>query len=90
MIKKSLYFIKSIMMEYGWSAWIGFGIGYFFKIGLEDWRWWAFSIPLIILVGVSKSHKSWKLKSIIDKKIDQASISNGSFFVGNPTPTRKN
>lgn len=63
MITKIIKAIIDFTISYAWSAWIGFGIGYFFKVGLDDWRWYAFSLPMILLVGISK----WKLSSGILK-----------------------
>lgn len=41
------------ILRYAWSFWLGLGTGWLLDIHIDDWRWWAFCMPLIILVGIS-------------------------------------
>lgn len=66
--------IWKFVKENGWSIWLGFGLTTLFGVGLSDIRWWIFSIPLILLVGLSKIPSK---KEETDKNIP-----NGTFFVG--------
>jgi len=77
-ISRSLFpVIWKFVKENGWSIWLGFGLSALFGVGLSDIRWWVFSIPLILLVALSKTSKSSK-----KEETDKDSIQDGTFFVG--------
>ncbi len=74
-ISRSLFpVLWKLVKKHGWSIWLGFGLTTFFGVGLFDIRWWLFSIPLIVLVGLSRLPSK---KEETDKNIP-----NGTFFVG--------
>lgn len=76
---KVLAIIKDFILEYGWSFWLGWGLGMLFHVGISDIRFWIFIIPMVILVALSKR----QYRKEIDKKIEKNNIANGQFFVGN-------
>ena len=47
-MKTILKFIK----EYSWSFFLGAGTQMISGYGLYNWQWWAFVVPLILLVGI--------------------------------------
>jgi hypothetical protein len=60
---------KSIFIKNAWACWMGAGLG-FLGIHLTDISWWVFSIPLIILVGMSKSYEIKEMKDNEDTEFD--------------------
>jgi hypothetical protein len=47
-MKTILKFIK----QYSWSFFLGAGTQMISGYGLYNWQWWAFVVPLILLVGI--------------------------------------
>jgi biopolymer transport protein ExbB/TolQ len=45
--------------EYGWALFQGGAMSALFACQVHHWRWWAFIIPMILLVTLTK-HISWK------------------------------
>lgn len=46
--------MKKFLIKYSWTIWLGGSTSIIFNCSITDWRWWVFTIPLIILVGISK------------------------------------
>ena len=47
-MNKVINFIK----EHAWSVYLGAGASIISGKGLGDWQWWAFIVPMIILVNI--------------------------------------
>lgn len=52
-MKKLEIFLK----KHGWSLWLGFGSAHFCGLNVFMWKWYAFVIPLIILVNISMRYE---------------------------------
>ena len=37
---------------YAWAAWVGAGFAAFTGRGADEWQFWAFALPLILLVAL--------------------------------------
>jgi hypothetical protein len=50
-IKKNKIMLK-FLKNNAWALWLGMGTQLFFGYSIDSWKWWAFCIPLILLVGL--------------------------------------
>jgi len=44
--------IKNYFIRYSWALWNGAGFSALTGFFLDDWQWWAFTMPMCILVGL--------------------------------------
>ena len=71
--------ILNYFKEYGWCLWLG--MSPFVDTGsLVDWRWWAFSIPLILLVGLSSAKYTPSVKKLEKNKQKEFDQDNSFHF----------
>jgi hypothetical protein len=44
--------VETFIREHAWAGYLGAGTTLISDMGVTNWQWWAFTIPVIILVNM--------------------------------------
>jgi hypothetical protein len=44
--------VETFIREHAWAFYLGAGTALISNMGITNWQWWAFIIPVIILVNM--------------------------------------
>jgi hypothetical protein len=44
--------VETFIREHAWAGYLGAGTALISNMGVANWQWWAFVIPVIILVNL--------------------------------------
>jgi hypothetical protein len=43
---------ETFIREHAWAGYLGGGTALISNMGITNWQWWAFIVPMIILVNI--------------------------------------
>jgi hypothetical protein len=44
--------VETFIREHAWAGYLGAGTALISNMGVANWQWWAFVVPVIILVNL--------------------------------------
>ena len=44
--------VISFIKEHAWAGYLGAGTSFISDMGVANWQWWAFIVPVILLVNL--------------------------------------